>query len=183
MWRYLLIATAIVFVAGGIVAALHLNRSDLRVASVQTTASPSPPRAQAPSTLTPGPITGNAPWIFNTLLDCFRHEATFEGPLESVRGHVPAGAVRFRPDEVLESGSCVARLDTADSGRVVRKAGEDTVIAVIPPHVEIYIEGGPRNPAGFGKRRVYVLRWKHLGDARLDRLSTMDFARVEHARL
>jgi hypothetical protein len=184
VWRYLLISTAIVFLIGGALAAVHFTHPELRVASVQSTGSPSPPRREAASTFTPGPIEGNAPWVFNTLLDCFRHERTFEGTLDSVRRHIPADAKPLQSYELLQSGNCRAVIESDDSARVQRESNSaPSVSAVVPPHVEVFTQGGPANPADFGKRRIYVLRWKTAQDARLDRLESMDFTRVVRVRV
>lgn len=184
MWRYLLISTAVIFLIGGALAAVHFTHPELRVASVQSTGSPSPPRRQAPSTFTPGPIEGNAPWAFNTLLDCFRHERTFEGPLNSVRRHIPADARRLQTSLLLLSGNCRAILDSDESARVERDSSNSASVSVIvPPHVEIFTQGGPADQTKLGKRRVYVLRWKSPQDARLDRLWSMDSARIVPIRV
>jgi hypothetical protein len=178
MLRYVVIACAIVLLAGMVAASLHRSAGDVRIASVRTTASPSPPRFQAESTFTPGPLVGDAPWAFVALVDCFRHERTYRGALVWVRAHVPRDARLLRDGTTLTSGPCVVRV--SPSGVLARRGlgGPDAVDVRIPPPALLFVLGGPGNPAVRGRRDLYVLRWKPDGDARLDRLATMPDSRM-----
>jgi hypothetical protein len=179
--RYLFIATVIVFVAGGIVAAVHRHRADVRIAPSQSTGSPSPPRTEAATSFFPGAVTGNAPWAFDAVMDCFHHERTFRGTLERVRRHLPTGAWRLPDGWVLASGPCTARV-ARDTARLCRgPCSRANVDVRIPPRVHVFVEGG-HDEAPAEVRRVYVLRWTAEDDARLDRLTAMPGATVTRDR-
>jgi hypothetical protein len=169
MLRYLLIATVLVVLAYAIAATLHRFGGDLRVAAVQTTASPSPPRLQAQSTFTPGPLRGDAPWVLVALVDCFRHERTWRGTLASVSAHVPRGARLLPAGARLDSGPCA--VEVSADGLHATRAAPDAVDVRVPAPVRVY---APRTGAG----EIDVLRWTSPADARLDRLATMPNARL-----
>ncbi len=90
--RFYLIATAIVLVAGVAIAALYRGGSgrDLRVASVQTTASPSPPRRQ--DTTSHGPIRADRRRAvgLSALPECFARRREVHGPPAYVHAALPA---------------------------------------------------------------------------------------------
>ncbi|MBV9647066.1 MAG: hypothetical protein JO043_06370 [Candidatus Eremiobacteraeota bacterium] len=179
MLRYVVIATAVVFIIGAVATAIHRWHAPLQIASVASTGSPSPPRRQAVSTFSPGPVTGEAPWAFDALIDCFRHERTFRGSRQFVSRHVPAAAERLERGSALYSGPCTAIIG-ADTVRVIRSGGGNAGVDVeIPAHVAVLFERLPQTGGEPEQLRVYVMRWNAGSDARLDRLRTMPFARVE----
>jgi hypothetical protein len=180
VFRYYLIATAIVLAVGTLAAALHFGVGhELRVASVQTTASPSPPRAQAASTFDPGAIIGAAPWVFSALSDCFHQERAFHGTFTHLRAEVPRDARPLEASRILESGPCNVYY-WGDHAKVLRgPSGDASVDVEVPAHLRIFVQGGPEQATTYARRRIYVLRWTSEAEARLDRLSTMSDSRVE----
>jgi hypothetical protein len=178
--RYVVLATIIVLLVGVIAASLHRAAGPLRVASVASTGSPSPPRAEAESTLTPGPLTGVAPWAFVALVDCFKHERTFAGPLDAAEHRVPRGAALLERGSVIVSGPCEVDI-TDDGARAFRGPRTNPNVDVeVPPHLRVFASAAPSGTAG-GPCALYVLRWREAGDARLDRLATMPGARIRSA--
>jgi hypothetical protein len=104
--RYYLIATAIVVSFGVILAAFHRPGRELRVASVQSTGSPSPPRREAASRYSPPPPNGNAPWALSALPECFHQEHEFHGTPASVGAHLPRTARLVPRGTRLRASDC-----------------------------------------------------------------------------
>jgi hypothetical protein len=131
--RYYLIATAIVVTFVAIVAGVQRQARELRVASVQSTGSPSPPRAQGRSTLPPRAVVGDAPWAMSALPGCFRQRREVHGPTTFVREAIPPGAVALASGRTLRAGPCVVRVreDTIDVRR-----GDD--LLRVPPPATLY---------------------------------------------
>ena len=177
MLRYVIIATVLVFVVGALMTAVHRAAAPLHVATVASTGSPSPPRAQAASTFTPGPVQGDAPWAFDAVIDCFHHERTYRGTLAFVRRHIPAGAAAVVPGWTVVSADCTASI-TSDGVRLRRgPAANPSVVVRVPPPVQVFVDGAldPQQ----APHRVYVLRWSGSGDARIDRLRTAPNASLQ----
>ena len=139
MLRFYLIATAIVLVAGVAIAALYRGGSgrDLRVASVQTTASPSPPRRQ--DTTSHGPIvpTGDAPWAMSAVPECFRQRREVHGPPAYVRAALPASARPLAAGTVVTAGDCTV---TVGAGTVLVRRADETLR--VPPQSTLYALAG-----------------------------------------
>src|SRR5580704_3187550 len=106
MLRYYLISTALVLTLGAILAAFHRPGHELRVASVQSTASPSPPRRQGTSAYLARVPNGDAPWAMSALPECFHQRHEVHGPRGFVLAHLPAGARRIPPGTSVSSKDC-----------------------------------------------------------------------------
>ena len=138
MLRYYLIATAIVVFTGVVVAAIYRGGGhELRVASVRSTGSPSPPRAQARSTATPSAVTGDAPWAMSAVPECFRQRREVHGPSDYVRAALPSGAREIPAGTVVRTADCTLRIG-ADSVELWR-SGE---ALRIPPRASLYTTAG-----------------------------------------
>ena len=114
MLRYVLIATCIVVLFGAVAAAVHRAGGPLRMASVQTTGSPSPPRREAPSTFTPGPVTGDAPWALSAVPECFHQESETAGSERFVLARIPHGASLAPPGVTVTSRDCIVWARASD---------------------------------------------------------------------
>jgi hypothetical protein len=106
MLRYYLISTALVVTLCIIASAIHRASHELRVASVESTGSPSPPRRQGAAPYSPPPPNGNAPWAMSALPECFHQDRELHGTRAFVRAHVPAGARLLPRGTTLHSGDC-----------------------------------------------------------------------------
>jgi hypothetical protein len=154
--RYLLIATAIVFLIGGIAAALHRGGGDLRMASVQTTSSPSPPRRQAASTFAPGPLTGDAPWALSAVPECFHQVWEARGSLPFTLSHLPRDAAPLRAGATAAAADCVVYVRTHD---VLLVRGSERLR--VPPRATLYVlpeDAGLallRSDGGSNEARIY----------------------------
>ena len=135
MFRYLLIATAIVFFVGALAAALHHRSGELRVATVSSTGSPSPPRRQAASTFTPGPVTGDAPWALSAVPECFVQSAEARGPRRYALAHLPADATRLSEGTTVSASDCVAWVH---GGNVILVRGGERLRV---PSASLYVFG------------------------------------------
>lgn len=133
MLRYYAIATAIVVAFVAIVAGVQRAAREVRVASVQSTGSPSPPRAQGESTMPPRAVRGDAPWAMSAVPECFRQRREVHGPMAFVRGAMPRGSLAFFAGRTLRAGDCVIRVreDTIEVRR-----GDD--LLRVPPPATLY---------------------------------------------
>jgi hypothetical protein len=138
MLRYYLIATAIVLLAGIVAGALHKSGGpELRIASVQSTASPSPPRAQATTSHGPRPPSGDAPWAMSAVPECFRQRREVHGPTAYVRKALPASARPVAAGTTVVASDCTLRVGT-DSLELHR--GSESLR--VPPEATLYALGG-----------------------------------------
>ena len=107
MLRYYLVA--MLLVVGSLVVAAHFSRpaKPIETASVQSSGTPSAPRAQATFTVPPRGVHGEAPWALSALPECFEQEAEAHGPLAFVRAHLPAGMHAVIAPSVLDAADCL----------------------------------------------------------------------------
>jgi hypothetical protein len=128
----------------------------LRVASVQSTGSPSAPRKQGPSTYVPKDVNGNAPWALSALPECFEQVLSARGSPAYVRSQLPAGALAVVGRAQLRSADC--RLEISPGVATVERGGEHLVI---PPTTQFYRWperiGFVRRAANGAELRVYRL--------------------------
>jgi hypothetical protein len=116
MLRYYLIASGVVLGAL-LLGTLFVHRGPaLRVATVRATGTPSPPRAEAASTLDPGGVQGVAAWALSALPECFRQERVARGPLAFVRAQLPPGARQLAAGTVVRAGDCTLRVGAGTLG-------------------------------------------------------------------
>jgi hypothetical protein len=177
MFRYLVLATILVLGTVAVVAGLQRAHPPLRVASVQSTGSPSPPRRQAGSDYRAGEATGVAPWALDTLLDCFHHVRTYEGPWAEAQARLPRDARPIPQNDKLLSGPCTL-MAYAGEARVIRGAPPDaSVDYTIPGYVAIFVRELPGS-GGFGPWDMFVLRRVPGGLGRLEHLRTAQTTRL-----
>jgi hypothetical protein len=136
MLRYYLVA--MLLVVGSLVVAAHFSRpaKPIETASVQSSGTPSAPRAQATFTVPPRGVHGEAPWALSALPECFEQEAEAHGPLAFVRAHLPAGMHAVIAPSVLDAADCRVRV-LPRTGVVER----GTERLVIPPKATFFTDG------------------------------------------
>jgi len=108
MWRFYLIATALVVLAGSVVVA-HRLATGARTPHAAPRFSPRPVTgdANAGFVVTPPPFfDGQGGWVLSALPDCFDQMSSIEGPSALVRHHVPAQRERIAPGSTLHAGNC-----------------------------------------------------------------------------
>jgi hypothetical protein len=108
VWRFYLIATAIVALLGSVLFAHRLATGGWKM-HVDTKAPP--PSAHGNSNagfvVTPPPFfDGQGGWVLSALPDCFDQLSSTTGPSALVRGHVPAASLRVAPGTTLHAGDC-----------------------------------------------------------------------------
>jgi len=109
MWRYYLIATAIVVAIGTAVFAHRL--AALRDFDVRSRPNPSMTptitRGRDGEHLTPAAnFSGEGPWVLSALPSCFDQKSSIEGPSLQLTHHVPPDAQRIRTGTTLRRGNC-----------------------------------------------------------------------------
>ena len=136
MLRYYLVATLLV--VGSLVVAAQFSRpaKPIETASVQSSGTPSAPRAQATFTFPPRGVQGEAPWALSALPECFEQEAEAHGPLAFVRAHLPVGMHVVIAPSVLDAVDC--RLRVLPGSGVVERGTERLVI---PPKATFFTDG------------------------------------------
>jgi hypothetical protein len=169
--RYYLIATVLVLGALAIGAAFYRPGQPLEVAAVQSTGSPSAPRSQAPSTLTPEPVTGEAPWALSAFPACFTQTERVRGPRSYVRSQLPAGLRAIPSGSSARSADCTVEV-LADGLRLTR--GQERLSV---PRSRLYQAGGP--PFGLFAPRELVLLHDGGGWWELRRYRTAAGSRIE----
>jgi hypothetical protein len=138
MLRYYLISAGLVLFLGIVAGAFHRGVGpELRIASVQSTSSPSPPRSQGASRRTPSPVTGDAPWAMSAVPECFRQRREVQGPTEFVRARIPTGARVVPPGTTIASGDC--ELVVGEGSLELRRGSESLRV---PPTATLYALSG-----------------------------------------
>ncbi len=116
MWRFYLIATAIVAIAGSILFAHRLAASGWKLhADVKA----SPPAAHGNANegfvVTPPPsFDGQGGWVMSALPDCFDQLSSIEGPSDLVRSRVPPEGARIAAGTTLRAGNCTTYVRAHD---------------------------------------------------------------------
>ena len=111
MWRFFLIATALV--VGGLLILLrfeHRGRA-LEVASVRASGTPTLGRAQGRSTFAPSEVEGEAPWAMSALPECFEQVFAAHGKAVFVRGQLPGGARPVVGRAQLRRADCIVDIE------------------------------------------------------------------------
>ena len=137
MWRYLAIASAIV--VGVCLVILALPSTPRRDApsrySSDARATAGPAQNDAARGATALPVTGDAPWAFSALPECFEQRASRSGTIAYARVLL-AGARPIRPGTVLRVVDCAVVIGV-DSATVTR--GENRLR--VPPPARFYRRG------------------------------------------
>jgi hypothetical protein len=157
VWRFLALATAIVFGAMAVILALPKQPSPSLPAPRYTSGDGTPgPSAHDDGRRQPPPVTGNAPWALSALPECFHQRAGAHGPPAFARARIPRGARPVAAPATLQAGDCTLVV-AADSATVTR--GENRLL--IPAVARFYVAGDrlilERSEGARDDVRVYVL--------------------------
>jgi hypothetical protein len=125
--RYYLAATILVVGALAVGAAFHRPGKPLEVAAVRASGSPSAPRFQAPSTRSPAPVSGEAPWALSAFPECFTQTERVRGPRAYVRAHLPASLHPVPSGRSARSGDCT--VDVLGEGLRLKRGEERLFVA------------------------------------------------------
>jgi len=113
VFRYYLIATAIVIAIGSLVYARRVTAPDLQI-SAQPTGTPTVGTRTSAAPATPRPFTGQGPWVLSALPGCFDEQSRVRGPLRDLRAKLPPAADRITPGTVLHAGDCTVIVRARD---------------------------------------------------------------------
>jgi len=108
MWRFYLIATALVVAIGSIVVAHRFAVTAWRPrAQTPHRAPPASGNGNAGFVVTPPPFfDGQGGWVLSALPACFDQLSATEGPAALMRGRVPPARERVPPGTTLRAGNC-----------------------------------------------------------------------------
>lgn len=136
MWRYALIATAIVLGAIALFAPLRRPQRPLEIVSVS--ASPAGGRAatNAPDARRSAALALEAEWALSALPECLRQCAVRRGGEAEMRARLPGRSVRVDAGSSIESASC--RLIVGAGDVRVERSGDRLRV---PPPAELYLLG------------------------------------------
>ena len=135
MWRYYLIATLIVVVAGSALFAQRLASNGWKLDARATGPPPSPhPGPNAGYETTPEPnFSGQGGWVLSALPGCFEQLSSIEGPSLALTFHVPPARERIPPRTSLHGGNCTVLVRDHD---IWIYRGSDRVR--VPPEARLY---------------------------------------------
>jgi hypothetical protein len=138
MWRFYLLASAIVLVSGSAIVAGPRLSTAIRV-SATPSGSPTPTaeRHGSPEGRQGGGerFSVSASWIMSALPACFLESERNAGPLDALRAKIPPPGARLAPGTRFTSGECAVEVRSAD---VVVVRGADRMQA---PHASLYRVG------------------------------------------
>jgi hypothetical protein len=135
MWRYLLLATALVL--GGIALfAPRWSHVPLEIASVSASPGGAAGATNAPDERPHRALDIEAPWALSALPECLRECAVRRGGEADIRARLPARSERLAAGAVVTSGACRVIAGALDV-RVER--AEDRLR--VPPPSELYASG------------------------------------------
>ncbi len=135
MWRYLLLASAIVL--GGI--ALFAPRwahAPLEIASVRASPGGAAGATNAPDERPHGALNLEAAWALSALPECLRECAVRRGGEAEIRARLPARSERLAAGTVVTSGACRVIAGALDVR--VERSGDRLRV---PPPSELYASG------------------------------------------
>jgi len=135
MWRYYLLATAIVVAVGSIVFGHRVATGDWQL---RNDAKRGHPAAQGNANrgfiATPPPnFVGQGPWVLSALPSCFTQQSSKEGPSARLALDVPQDAMRIAPGTTLHRGPCTVLVRTHDIW--VYRGGDRLRV---PPEARLY---------------------------------------------
>ena len=126
---------------------------------------PSPPKREELSTVSPVPVIGEAPWALSAVPECFEQVRLVRGPASRTRVRLPPGSTHLRAGSVVWVADCKVTV----LAREVRLArGTDRLI--VPPLAAAYAAGN---------RLTVVRRFSNQVDVRYYRPSGANALRVE----
>jgi hypothetical protein len=136
MWRYLLIATAIVFGAIAIFAPLRRANVPLEIASVSASPAGGGSATNAPQERPRSALSLEAAWALSALPECLRQCALRRGDEAEIRARLPARSERLAAGSVVVSGAC--RLFAGGDDVRVERTGDRLRV---PPPAALYASG------------------------------------------
>ncbi len=137
LFRYYVIATALVCAAGIAAFLAHRSALPLRIRAVQASGSPSSPRREIPSKSRTQDFIGDAPWALSALPECLVQQTVWAGQGEgALRTHLPREAQAVSIGTVLRYNDCSITVRARDAF-VVR--GRDYLH--IPPRTQFFVVG------------------------------------------
>jgi hypothetical protein len=113
VFRYYVIATAIVVLIGSIVFAHRLAPPDLRI-SARPTGTPTVETRVAEAPATAPPFSGQGPWVLSALPGCFDEQSRVSGPVAAVEPRLPPPGDRIPPGTTLHAGDCTVEVRARD---------------------------------------------------------------------
>ncbi|MGA2393323.1 MAG: hypothetical protein ABSH03_08245 [Candidatus Lustribacter sp.] len=136
MFRYYIIAAAIVLVIGSIVFAHRLRPPDLRI-SARPTGTPTVETHVAEAPATARPFTGQGPWVLSALPGCFDEQSRVSGPAAALEPRLPPPGDRIAPGTTFRAGDCTVLVRAQD---IWVDRGPDRLR--VPPEAALYRVGG-----------------------------------------
>ncbi|MBV9440387.1 MAG: hypothetical protein JOZ24_10385 [Candidatus Eremiobacteraeota bacterium] len=133
MWRFYLIASAIVIVLGSVVFAHRLARREWDVRA-RPRGTPAAGAARRDAAATPArTFRGEGGWALSAVPDCVEQESAKEGPPQLLAAATPPDRERLAPGTVVRRGRCAIVVGEHD---VWIERGEDRLR--IPPEARLY---------------------------------------------
>jgi hypothetical protein len=136
VFRYYLIATAIVVLIGSVVFAHRLAPPDLRIAA-RPTGTPTVETHVAEVPATARPFTGQGPWVLSALPGCFDEQSRVSGPVAALEPRLPPPGDRISPGTTLQAGDCTVQVRARD---IWVDRGSDRLR--VPPDAALYRVAG-----------------------------------------
>jgi hypothetical protein len=137
VFRYYVIATAIVAVIGGLIFAHRLASPDLQI-SAQPTGTPTvETRVADDAPVTPQPFSGQGPWVLSALPDCFDERSRVRGPIGALEAEFPPASTRIAPGTALRVRGCTLIVRPHD---IWVERGADRLR--VPPDAALYRVAG-----------------------------------------
>ena len=135
MFRYYLLATALVVLVGSILVARRLPAPDLRIV-----AEPSgTPTVEVPApreSVSPPAFAAEGSWVLSALPACFEERSRVRGTLPSLRAKLPDERTRVQPPATVRAGNCTLLVRTHD---IWVYRGPDRMR--VPPEAKLYRDG------------------------------------------
>jgi hypothetical protein len=138
MWRYLLIAAALVLGAIALFAPLRRPQTPLDIASVSASPAGGAPATNVPEERPHSVLSLEAVWALSALPECLRECAVRRGGEADIRARLPARSVRFAAGSTVTSGAC--RLIAGAEDVRVERAGDR--LRVPPPSALYALDEG-----------------------------------------
>lgn len=138
MWRYLLIASALVLGAIALFAPLRRAHAPLEIASVSASPAGGASATNAADARPHGALSIEAAWALSALPECLRECTVRRGSVAEIRARLPGRSVRLAAGSVVTSGACRLSAGTAD----VRVERSGDRLRVPPPSALYALDEG-----------------------------------------
>jgi hypothetical protein len=158
LWRFVLVATAVVAGLGSLVFAHRGGPPNLQI-SAKVSGTPTPtaegpdaagkPAAQAP-------FRGSGAWVMSSLPGCFRERERMRGSVAELRSKFPPTSERVGPPAVVLSGDCTLTVRDRD---LLISRGADRLR--VPPDAFLYREAGGFTLVFIHGTRAEIRRYQH----------------------